>query len=103
MLPNLQNYSKFLNDIICHYNLIIKTYAAAISGHFTRMTKVINGNTYEFPSQDMHRTIINKLILHDRRGDNFVDFFNFIKREHAKLQSGETHASSQKTKNMETF
>lgn len=42
----------------------------------------------------MHRTIINKLILHDRRGDNFVDFFNFIKREHEKLQSGETHASS---------
>ena len=51
----------------------------------------------------MHRTIINKLILHDRKGDNFVDFFNFIKREHEKLQSGETHASSQKTKNMETF
>ena len=51
----------------------------------------------------MHRTIINKLILHDKRGDNFVDFFNFIKQEHAKLTSGETHASTQKTKNMQTF
>lgn len=49
------------------------------------MTKVINGNTYEFPSQDMHRTIINKLILFDRRDENFDDFFSFIKQEHAAL------------------
>jgi len=30
------------------------------------MTKVINGNSYEFPSQDMHRTIINKLVMNDQ-------------------------------------
>ena len=85
LLPNLQSYSKLLNDIICHYSFIIQKYALAISNHFTRMTKVINGNTYEFPSQDMHRTIINKLILFDRRDENFDDFFAFIKQEHAAL------------------
>jgi hypothetical protein len=50
LLCNLINYRKFLNILICHYNFIIKTYAQAISAHFTRMTKVINGNSYEFPS-----------------------------------------------------
>lgn len=65
LLSNLVNYHKFINIIICNYNFIIKTYAQAISTHFTRMTKVINGNSYEFPSQDMHRTIINKLVMND--------------------------------------
>jgi len=43
------------------------------------MTKVINGNSYEFPSVDMHRTIINKLIIND--GELFKDFFDHIKNE----------------------
>jgi hypothetical protein len=37
------------------------------------MTRVINGNSYEFPSVDMHRTIINKLIMND--SELFKDFF----------------------------
>ena len=44
------------------------------------MTKVINGNSYEFPSVDMHRTIINKLIMND--SELFKDFFHHIKKEY---------------------
>jgi hypothetical protein len=48
---NLQNYTIFMQNIIFHYNLIIKNYAQSISKHFTEMTKVIKeGNSYEFPS-----------------------------------------------------
>ena len=46
------------------------------------MTKVINGNSYEFPSVDMHRTIINKLIMND--AELFRDFFQHIKQEYMK-------------------
>lgn len=46
------------------------------------MTKVINGNSYEFPSQDMHRTIINKLIMND--SELFKEFFLHIKKEYAE-------------------
>ena len=67
------------------------------------MTKHINGNTYEFPSEDMHRTIINKLILHEKKGDNLVDFFNSIKIEYDKLLKNLKSGASQKTKNMECF
>ena len=51
LLKNLPNYTSFMQNIIFHYNLIIKQYAQAISKHFTEMTKVIKeGNSYEFPS-----------------------------------------------------
>lgn len=51
LLKNVGNYTLFLQNVICHYNLIIKQYAPAISRHFTEMTKVIKeGNSYEFPS-----------------------------------------------------
>ena len=51
LLKHLPNYTSFLQNIICHYNLIIKQYAPAISKHFTDMTQVIKeGNQYEFPS-----------------------------------------------------
>ena len=46
------------------------------------MTKVINGNSYEFPSVDMHRTIINKLIMND--SELFKDFFHHIKKEYSE-------------------
>ena len=80
LMNNYVNYCNFLQNVTCHYNLIIKSYAKAISTHFTRMTKVINGNSYEFPSVDMHRTIINKLIMND--SELFKDFFHHIKKEY---------------------
>jgi hypothetical protein len=44
----------------------MKTCAPVISKHFTTLTSVINeGNSYEFPSADLHKAIINKLILND--------------------------------------
>lgn len=47
------------------------------------MTKVIKeGNSYEFPSQDIHRTIINKLIMND--SSLFRHLFTHIKQEYAK-------------------
>lgn len=83
LLKNLPNYTTFLQNVICHYNLIIKQYAPAISKHFTEMTKVIKeGNSYEFPSQDIHRTIINKLIMNDQ--SLFKHFFMHIKQEYHK-------------------
>ena len=83
LLKNLPNYTLFLQNVICHYNLIIKQYAPAISRHFTEMTKVIKeGNSYEFPSQDIHRTIINKLIMNDQ--SLFKHFFTHIKQEYSK-------------------
>lgn len=40
--------------------------APIISKHFTDITAVIHeGNSYEFPSPELHRAIINKLILND--------------------------------------
>ena len=38
LLKNLPNYTNFLQSVIFHYNLIINTYAPAISRHFTDMT-----------------------------------------------------------------
>ena len=54
--------------------------AQEISKHFTSMTSVINeGNSYEFPSLDLHKAIINKLILNDTV---FKRFFMHIKRQY---------------------
>ena len=65
---------------MAHYNLIIKQYAPSISRHFTEMTKVIKeGNSYEFPSKDIHKTIINKLIMND--ASLFKHLFLHIKNE----------------------
>ena len=47
------------------------------------MTQVIKeGNKYEFPSQDIHRTILNKLIINDQA--LFRHFFQHIKQEYGK-------------------
>lgn len=65
------------------YNFIMKQCAPAISKHFTNLTSVINeGNSYEFPSADLHKAIINKLILNDQQ--HFKEFFSHIKRQFKK-------------------
>lgn len=57
---------QFLQEIQIKYNFIMKNCAPVISKHFTNLTSVINeGNSYEFPSADLHKAIINKLILND--------------------------------------
>lgn len=83
LMKNLPNYTIFLQNIIYHYNVIIKQYAPIISRHFTDMTKVVKeGNSYEFPSVDIHKTIINKLIMNDQT--LFRHIFNHIKAEYSK-------------------
>ena len=79
-MKNVQNYTSFLQNIIFHYKLIVKQYAQLISCHFTEMTKVIKeGNSYEFPSVDIHRTIIDKLIIQDQ--GLFKHLLNHVKSE----------------------
>jgi hypothetical protein len=48
------------------YYLIVKQCAPKISSHFTKITQVINeGNSYEFPSYDIHKAVILRLIFND--------------------------------------
>lgn len=71
---------QFLQEVQVKYNFIIKTCAPTISKHFTNLTSVINeGNSYEFPSADLHKAIINKLILNDKK--LFKQFFAHIRRQ----------------------
>ena len=57
----------------------MRTCAGTVSKHFTAMTSVIiEGNSYEFPSIDLHKAIINKLIMNDSQ--HFKMFFNHIKK-----------------------
>jgi len=42
--------------------------APKISKHFTKLTAVIVENTqYEFPSTEIHKAVISKLILNDQK------------------------------------
>jgi hypothetical protein len=46
----------------------MKTCAPKISKHFTKLTAVIVENTqYEFPSTEIHKAVISKLILNDQK------------------------------------
>jgi len=48
------------------YYLIVQQCAPKISKHFTRLTQVINeGNSYEFPSYDIHKAVILSLIMNE--------------------------------------
>jgi len=50
------------------YKFIMEHCAPIISKHFTNFTSVINeGNSYEFPSIDLHKAIIDKLIINDHQ------------------------------------
>lgn len=62
------------------YNFIMKQCAPIISKQFTNLTSVINeGNSYEFPSADLHKAIINKLILNESH--HFKQLFIHLKRQ----------------------
>lgn len=57
----------------------MKQCAGVVSKHFTAMTAVIiEGNSYEFPSIDLHKAIINKLIMNDSQ--HLKQFFAHIRR-----------------------
>jgi hypothetical protein len=43
---------------------------------------IIEGNSYEFPSIDLHKAIINKLIMNDSQ--HFKQFFAHIRRQYKK-------------------
>ena len=65
------------------YIFIMKTCAGIVSKHFTLMTAVIiDGNSYEFPSIDLHKAIINKLIMNDSQ--HFKEFFSHIRSQYKK-------------------
>ena len=54
--------------------------APTVSKHFTEMTNVIiEGNSYEFPSIDLHKAILNKLIMNDSQ--HFKQFFSHIREQ----------------------
>ena len=72
---------KFLNEIKTKYEYIMTKCAPIISDHFTKLTSVINeGNSYQFPSKELHQAILHKLILQDH---DFKKFFEHIKESHA--------------------
>lgn len=76
---------KFLQEVQSKYDFIKKSCAPNISKHFTDITAVINeGNSYEFPSPELHKAIINKLILNDQQ--HFKSFFLFIKKSYKENQ-----------------
>lgn len=59
----------------------MKQCAPTVSKHFTNLTAVINdGNSYEFPSNDLHRSIINKLITNDKT--HFKHLFAHIRKSY---------------------
>jgi hypothetical protein len=59
---------------------IIDTCAPKISKHFTKLTAVIVENTqYEFPSTEIHKAVISKLILNDQK--HFKQLVSHIQRE----------------------
>lgn len=66
LLKNIEGYKQFLSETQKKYLFIMNNCAPIISKHFTNMTSVlVEGNSYEFPSRDLHMAIINKLILND--------------------------------------
>jgi hypothetical protein len=68
LLSCIDKYTEFLNELRAQYILIMTNCAPKISKHFTKLTAVIVENTqYEFPSAEIHKAVISKLILNDER------------------------------------
>ena len=64
----IDSYTQFLDELRTQYILIMTNCAPKISKHFTKLTAVIVENTqYEFPSTEIHKAVISKLILNDER------------------------------------
>jgi len=62
-----REYTAFIEEVAQKYEWLMENCAKKISKYFTEMTSVINeGNQYEFPSSDIHKAIISKLILNDK-------------------------------------
>ena len=81
LINKIEDYLTFLQEVQNKYQLIMKECAPKISKHFTDITSVINeGNSYEFPSPELHKAIINKLIINDQQ--HFKQFFLFIKKKY---------------------
>lgn len=60
--------------------VLLNTYAPKISSHFTCLTSVIVENTqYEFPSVEIHKAVIAKLVLGENK--HFSLLFRFLRRE----------------------
>ena len=65
------------------------------------MTSVINeGNSYEFPSADLHKAILNKLILNDTV---FKRFFLHIKKEYQQEEKAIRSSHSDFARTMNEF
>jgi hypothetical protein len=80
----------------------MKTCASVVSKHFTSMTAVIiEGNSYEFPSVDLHKAIINKLIINDSQ--HFKQFFAHIRRQYKNKESLIKEKYPEFTKLIESF
>ncbi len=83
LLSNIEGYRSFLEEVQKKYLFIMKECAQIVSKNFTHMTAVIiEGNSYEFPSVDLHKAIINRLILNDSQ--HFKQFFAHIRRHFKK-------------------
>ena len=66
LVKHIDEYIKFLTEVQSKYIFIMKQCAPLVSKHFTTLTSVIiEGNSYEFPSNELHKAIINKLIMND--------------------------------------
>ncbi len=92
----------FLQEVQAQYDIIKKSCAPNISRHFTDITAVINeGNSYEFPSPELHKAIINKLILNDQQ--HFKQFFLFIKKSYKENQEVIQQQYPEFQKQMEAF
>jgi len=68
LLENIESYNQFFEEVLDEFDLIIHNCAAKISKHFTKLTAVINeNNQYEFPSVEIHKSVIDRLILNDSK------------------------------------
>jgi len=75
LIDNLESYQLFLEEMRNEYYLIVQQCAPKISKHFTKLTQVINeGNSYEFPSIDIHKAVILRLIMNEPDFNSLILF-----------------------------
>jgi predicted transcriptional regulator len=80
LLENIESYNQFFEEVLDEFDLIIRNCAGKISKHFTKLTAVINeNNQYEFPSVEIHKSVIDRLILNDSK--HFKKLLAHVKTE----------------------